>query len=111
MLGERIFNLQRAIQVRERQCGREGDILPDFWHTTPLQESFLNPNLLAPGPYGQPITRKGSTLDRNQFELMKDEYYSLRGWDVATGLQTESNLTRQGLSDVANELKRLNLVR
>lgn len=111
VLGERIFNLQRAIQVRERQCGREGDILPDFWHTTPLQESFLNPNLLAPGPNGQPITRKGSTLDRNQFELMKDEYYSLRGWDVATGLQTESNLTRQGLSDVANELKRLNLVR
>jgi aldehyde:ferredoxin oxidoreductase len=110
-LGERIFNLQRAIQIRERQCGREGDVLPDIWYTAPLQESFLNPDLLAPGPDGQPVTRKGSVLDKDHFERMKDEYYSLRGWDVATGLQTESNLARQGLSDLAGELKKLNLLR
>jgi aldehyde:ferredoxin oxidoreductase len=110
-LGERIFNLQRAIHVRERQCGREGDTLPEFWHTTPLQESFMNPKLLAPGPDGQPITREGSVVDRGQFELMKDEYYRLRGWDVITGLQTESKLTELGLVDVARELRRVNLTR
>jgi aldehyde:ferredoxin oxidoreductase len=110
-LGERIFNLQRAIHVRERQCGREGDTLPKFWHTTPLQESFMNPKLLAPGPDGQSITRKGSVVDRGQFELMKDEYYRLRGWDVITGLQTESKLTELGLVDVASELRRVNLTR
>jgi len=110
-LGERIFNLQRAIHVRERQCGREGDTLPEFWYTTPLKESFMNPKLLAPGPDGQPITRKGSVVDREQFELMKDEYYRLRGWDVATGLQTKSKLTELGLVDVARELTKVNLTR
>ena len=108
-LGERIFNLQRAIHVRERQCGREGDTLPEFWYTIPLEESFMNPKLLAPGPDGQPITRKDSVVDRGQFELMKDEYYRLRGWDVATGLQTESKLIELGLADVAGELRKMNL--
>jgi aldehyde:ferredoxin oxidoreductase len=110
-LGERIFNLQRAIRIRERQSGREDDTLPEFWHTTPLRKSFLNPKLLAPGPSGQPIMRKGSVLDRNRFELMKDEYYRLRGWDVATGLPTESKLAELGLTDVASELRKLNLTR
>lgn len=110
-LGERIFNLQRAIHIRERQCGREGDTLPEFWYTTPLKESFMNLKLLAPGPDGQPITREGSVVDRGQFELMKDEYYRLRGWDVITGLQTESKLTELGLVDVARELRRVNLTR
>ena len=71
----------------------------------------MNPELLAPGPDGQPITRKGSVVDRGQFELMKDEYYRLRGWDVITGLQTESKLTELGLVDVARELRRVNLTR
>jgi len=110
-LGERIFNLQRAIHVRERQCGREGDTLPEFWYSIPLQETAHNPKILVPGPDGQPITRKGSVVDRGQFELMKDEYYRLRGWDVATGLQTESKLTELGLADVARELRKVNLTR
>lgn len=110
-LGERIFNLQRAIHVRERRCGREGDTLPEFWYTTPLKESFMNPKLLAPGPDGQPITRKGSVVDRGQVELMKNEYYRLRGWDVVTGLQTKSKLTELGLVDVARELTKVNLTR
>jgi len=89
----------------------ELDIVPDLWYTAPLQESFMNPRLLAPGSNGQPITRKGSVLDRDQFEAMKDEYYRLRGWDAATGLQTESKLAELGLADVASELKKLNLMR
>lgn len=109
-LGERIFNLQRAIHIRERKYGREDDTLPEFWYTIPLQTSFMNPKLLAPGPGGKPITRKESVLDRDQFELMKDEYYRLRGWDVATGLPMESKLTQLGLADVAVDLRKLNLV-
>jgi len=110
-LGERIFNLQRATHVRERKCGRESDTLPEAWYRVPLQESYLNPDLLAPGPEGRPITRKGSVLDRGQIEFMKDEYYRLRGWDIATGLQTASKLKELGLDDVANWLTELNLTR
>ena len=71
----------------------------------------MNPKLLVPGPGGNPASKDGSVLDREQFELMKDEYYQLRGWDVATGFQTESKLTELGLKDVAAELKRMNLTR
>jgi aldehyde:ferredoxin oxidoreductase len=108
-LGERVFNLQRAIHVRERGYGREGDTLPEVWYTTPLKEAFMNPELLAPGPGGQPITRRDAVMDRHQFELIKDEYYRLRQWDVATGLQTESKLAALGLADVARDLRRVNL--
>jgi len=43
------------------------------------------------------VTRKGKTIDRNEFEKMKDEYYQLRGWDVPTGLQTRKKLEELGL--------------
>jgi hypothetical protein len=38
---------------------------------------------------------------------MKDEYYTLRGWDPATGIQKESTLSKLGLGDVAKELKKV----
>ncbi len=41
---------------------------------------------------------------------MTDEYYDLRGWDVITGLQTESKLRELELSDIADELARRGLI-
>jgi aldehyde:ferredoxin oxidoreductase len=35
---------------------------------------------------------------------MKDEYYKLRGWDVATGLQTKVQLESIGLGDIVSEM-------
>ena len=110
-LGERISNMQRAAIVRDRRYGRAGDVLPEFCFTTPVKDAFLNPDLLVPGSDKQPVTRKGSVIDREQFELMKDEYYRLRGWDVDSGLQKESKLCELGLEDVALELRKGNLVR
>ena len=110
-IGERISNLQRAIIIRDRKYGREGDTLPEFCFTIPIKEAFINPDLLVPGPDKQSITKEGSVLDRGQFELMKDEYYRLRGWDVGTGLQTEARLCELGLGDVASELSKSNLIR
>jgi aldehyde:ferredoxin oxidoreductase len=49
-------------------------------------------------------------VDRNEFEKMKDEYYQLRGWDVATGLQTKETLEKVGLSDVARDLDKSGLL-
>jgi len=53
---------------------------------------------------GEAISRKGAVVDREEFEKMKDEYYQIRGWDVATGLQTRAKLEELGLPDVAREL-------
>lgn len=110
-LGERISNMQRSNIIRDRRYGREGDTLPDFCFSTPVEEAFLNPDLLVPGPDKQPVTRKNSVIDKEQFELMKDEYYHLRGWDVDSGLQKDYKLCELGLEDVAVELRKDNLSR
>ena len=110
-LGERIYNLVRAIHVLERNCGREYDVLPGAWYNSPLDDSFLNPELLAPGQGGKPVTRQGTVLVAEEVEPVKDEYYRLRGWDEATGLQTEAKLKGLGLDSVAKKLSGLNLTR
>jgi aldehyde:ferredoxin oxidoreductase len=92
MIGERIFNLQRAILVREGHKGRVDDTLEEFNFDIPLKGDFLNEDCLLPGEDGKPFSRKGMVLDRKGFEKMKDEYYSIRGWDVSTGLQTLEKL-------------------
>ena len=109
-IGERIWNLQRAILVREGHKGREGDTLPDYFFNTPLEAVPENPKCLAPGKDGVTISRKGEVVDREKFEEMKDEYYTFRGWDKATGLQTKSKLEELDLADVAADLTRRNLV-
>ena len=91
-IGERIFNLQRAILIREGHKGREDDALEEFNFTVPPKGDFLNEDCLLPGEDGNPFSRKGMVVDRKEFEKMKDEYYSIRGWDVSTGLQTLGKL-------------------
>jgi aldehyde:ferredoxin oxidoreductase len=49
-------------------------------------------------------------IDRNEFEKMKDEYYTIRGWDVSTGLQTQTKLEELGLGDIAETLQREELL-
>jgi aldehyde:ferredoxin oxidoreductase len=49
-------------------------------------------------------------VDRQEFERMKDEYYRIRGWDIATGLQTRQPLESLGLKDVADDLEQRGLL-
>jgi len=65
----------------------------------------FNPEFMLPGPAGELITRMGAVLDREKFTAMMDEYYSLRGWNGASGLQTEAVLEKLGLSDIASRLR------
>jgi aldehyde:ferredoxin oxidoreductase len=104
-IGERVFNLQRAILAREGHRGRQSDALPEYNFTTPLKFDVLNPQMLVPGPDGNPVSRKGMTLDRGEFERMKGEYYELRGWDAITGRQKRRKLEELDLADVADELE------
>jgi aldehyde:ferredoxin oxidoreductase len=109
-IGERVFNQQRAILVREGHRGRDSDRLEETYHTRPLKFVALNDGVLAPGQGGKVISRRGAVVERDAFEALKDEYYELRGWDVRSGLQTKAKLVEVGLSDIVDDLERRELV-
>ena len=114
-IGERIFNLQRAIQGLEGRVGREDDRVNEFYFTEPMMEEpgflgIFNPDFMLPGPGGELITRKGAVLDREKFALMMDEYYAIRGWDPGSGLQTSTKLEGLGLADCCERLRQRGLL-
>lgn len=109
-IGERVFNLQRATLVMEGHRGKDFDVIPGHCHTEPLQYDQLNPECLVPGKEGQVISRRGAIVNRTEFDLMRKEYYALRGWDTATGFQTQGTLDSLGLTDVAFTLEKRGLL-
>lgn len=92
-IGERVCGLERAIVVRDGRT-RETDSIPDFFFKVPIPDGY----------------QEGRKLDRKKFEKMKDEYYGLRGWDVATGFPRRSTLEKLGLNEVAAEMGKLKRV-
>jgi aldehyde:ferredoxin oxidoreductase len=62
---------------------------------------------MLPGKDGELTSRLGAMLDRTEFDTMLSDYYRLRGWDTASGLQTGQCLQRLNLEYVIDELKRL----
>ena len=58
--------------------------------------------------FKEPITdgiHKGDILDRKKFEQMKDKFYTLRGYDLKTGVPTRKRLEELKLKFVADELE------
>jgi len=80
LIGERIWNLTRLINVREGFI-RKDDSLPERIASNPLPEGKA----------------KGYVVKREDFEKMLDEYYKLRGWD-REGRPTKEKLEQLGLS-------------
>jgi len=109
--GERIFNLERAILLREGWKAKEWDMPAEYNFTEPLESDMLNPNLIVPGPTEEPVCIRGNVLDRKRYEKMREEFYNLRGWDPETGLQKKETLVRLGMTDVAEELDGAGLVK
>ena len=108
--GERIFNLYRAILLREGRNGREDDYLPDSQFAERVEPGYdafvmFNPDLYLPGSGNQVLSRLGKALKRDEFEQMRQEYYKLRGWDVSTGLLKKETLVALNLSDLVEPLK------
>ncbi len=104
-IGERIFNQQRAALIRQGWGGRSGDILLKHQHEEPIQYLRYNRECKVIGKDAEIASRKGEVVVREEFEKMKDEYYGLRGWDAASGLQTRAALTGLQLEDVADDLE------
>ncbi|MBC7237278.1 MAG: hypothetical protein H5T69_15660 [Chloroflexi bacterium] len=86
LAGERIWNLARAIDVRDHGRNRA------------IDESTLD-GFMYPGK------DDGVMIDRDKMLALLDCYYRLRGWDVATGVPTRAKLSELGLGDVADTLE------
>ncbi|MEM2905811.1 MAG: aldehyde ferredoxin oxidoreductase N-terminal domain-containing protein [Candidatus Bathyarchaeia archaeon] len=82
--GERVFNLERAIMIREGRTRRDDE---------------------AVIPYFKRPDYQGIPLDEEKFKALLDELYELRGWDKTTGCPTKEKLEELGLRDVAEELR------
>jgi aldehyde:ferredoxin oxidoreductase len=104
--GERIFNLQRGILLREGWCPPKADFPEEFNFTDPVESVFMNPEVIIPGAGEEVICRKGQTLDRNIFETMRKEYYELRGWDAESGIQKIETLEKLGLFELVQDLRK-----
>jgi aldehyde:ferredoxin oxidoreductase len=96
-MAERAFNLERSVQVRNWGRSRAVDemVIPYFERI----ENWVNPYI-----------GRGVGLDREKFAALLDEYYILRGWDVATGRPTAAKLQELGLADVGKELAKRGLI-
>lgn len=79
MVAERIRTLERLFNIREGLTKKD-DTLSERMFKESLKD----------GPW------KGEFLDKEKFEKMKDEYYTLRGWDL-NGIPKQETLKRLGL--------------
>lgn len=85
-LADRIWNLERAFNVREGMS-RKDDVLPYRFMHEPIPE----------GP------SEGMYCPPEELEKMKDELYEIRGW-TRDGIPSRDKLVELGLDQVAEEL-------
>jgi len=97
---KKIRNLERAYCVREGTT-REMDSLPRRYMDREITYTDVNFEDLNNVHYEQ----CSSVLETSKFEQMKDRYYALRGWDIATGIPTRETLEQTGLGDIAQDLE------
>ena len=83
-IGERIYNLERAFNIREGLT-RADDTLPRRLLEDPLPE----------GPAEGHV---------NHLDILLDPYYEFRGWDKATGKPTPEKLKELRLDDVIGHI-------
>ena len=88
---ERVFNLERAIAIRNsgRSRGDDESVIPYF----EMMDNWANP-----------VLGQRHKADPTKFRKLMDEYYELRGWDQETGRPRRKALEKLGLGEVADEL-------
>jgi len=86
-VGERVFNLERAFNVRQGLRKRDDlRILPRY--LTPMPE--------GPG--------KGRAIKVETLTALMEQYYRARGWEVESGIPTGEKLRALGLESVAEAM-------
>ena len=96
-MAERVFNLERALQVRNWNRSRSVDeqVIPHFEKV----ENWVNP-----------FVKEGVGMDREKFARLMGEYYELCGWDKESGRPARAKLEELGLDDVAEQLYEQGLI-
>ena len=94
-IGERIVNLERCLLVREGRR-KEHDTVGEFHFRVPETD-------VPPWEKPQPIP---PVANKEKFEAMREEFYRLRGWDLKTGIPTDSKLKSLDLYDMSEEIHR-----
>jgi aldehyde:ferredoxin oxidoreductase len=85
-IGERIWNLERAFNVREG-INRSQDVLPYRVMYEPVPDGM----------------HQGMHCPPDELNAMLDAYYELRGWD-ANGVPTPAKLASLGLASVSRDI-------
>jgi len=98
-MGERIFNLERAIMAREGRRKKD-DAVADYYFKVPEEEVAVWELKRTPSP----------VVLRGEFEKMRNEYYQLRGAVLETGVPSKKKLQELDLDDVAMELEKLGII-
>ena len=86
-VGERMNNLAKAFNVGAGFT-RADDTFPERLMTEPLKSG----------------ASKGQMISQKDLQVMLDEYYTVRGWDVDTGIPSREKLVELGLDYVADQL-------
>jgi aldehyde:ferredoxin oxidoreductase len=94
--GERIYNLERALLIRDNQRTRDDDTVDSFHFEVPVTRL----------PRVEPPVDPPPTADRVKLEETKNIYFKLRGWDEKTGRPTRDKLIELGLGKIADELQK-----
>jgi aldehyde:ferredoxin oxidoreductase len=103
LTGERIWNLSRAIMVREGRR-RDNDTIEESFFRT---ENCLSQDASSANKHGfGGVSDAGKAVPRKAFELSKTEYYQIRGWDPNTGIPRTSTLVRLGLADIVDNFSK-----
>jgi len=85
--GERIYNIERAFNVREG-INKQNDFPPERFFNEPIPD----------GP------AEGAKLDKEKYREILEEYYSIRGWGEETGVPSKKKLSQLGLQEVIEDL-------
>jgi aldehyde:ferredoxin oxidoreductase len=94
-VGERIWNLEKLLNVREG-FNRDDDEVPPVW----LQNTEVPLKLRSGEQYL--MDWFGNRLKEENIERVLDDYYEERGWDVERGVPTRQRLAELGLEDFAS---------
>ena len=103
-LGERVFQLQRAVLLREGHRPLADDVLPAEWHKVPLDGHVADPDCLVPGPGGETVSRLGSFIAMDDYLPERDIFMLCGDGTPRTGLPSRERLEALGMGSVAADL-------
>src|SRR3990172_9363252 len=86
----RVRHLQRAFEVREGLSRADDKLAKGFYREMKSDRD----------------KKTKVSIDPEELEKLKDEYYQLRGWDITGGAPKRETLERFGLKEVADDLQR-----